>query len=57
MLTSADMKEMLDRKLRYDAPRLRRRLVRSGDLEEFKALRVKDAIETQRILMGGVAKG
>lgn len=55
MMTSAAMKDMLDRKLR-DKPRLRRRLVQDGNLEDFKALRVQGAMETQRFMMAGVAE-
>ena len=52
-MTSDEMRAMLDRKLR-DLPRLRRQLVQSDGLDEFKEFRVKDALETLRLMLNGV---
>ena len=48
------MRDMLERKLRYDAPRLRARLMASGDLGEFIQLKIEGALATQRTVMAGV---
>ena len=51
------MRVMLDQHLLHNHPLLRLRLSQTGQLDKFNTLRVKNAMETRRIMMQGVAKG
>ena len=55
-MDSIDMRVMLDQHLLHNHPLLRMQLSRAGKLDEFKTLRVKDAMETQRLMLQGVPK-
>ena len=53
-MDSIDMRVMLDQHLLHNHPLLRIRLGRAGKLDEFKTLRVEEAMETRRFMMQGV---
>ena len=55
-MDSIDMRVMLDQHLFHNHPLMRLRLSQAGKLDEFKTLRVKEALETRRLLLNGVPK-
>ena len=55
-MDSIDMRVMLDQHLLHNHALLRLRLSQAGKLDEFKTLRVKEALETRRIMMQGIPK-
>ena len=50
-MDSIDMRVMLDQHLFHNHPLMRLRLSQSGKLDEFKTLRVKEALQTQRYML------
>ena len=55
-MDSIDMRVMLDQHLLHNHPLMRLRLSQAGKLAAFKDGRVKEALETRRIMMQGIPK-